>query len=192
MSNEGSGEGGAWQLRPGVPARSAPVPKPRGQTKAAVSPEAFEALKKAKVFATFTDTGIQIMASIAHEKTLPPNTPLFVENMLGESLFVVVEGTLRVSVKGPDGAEQKLCVLGEGESLGEAALLRSGPRLCSATAETPVKVLEITRRDIIALQAKKPQACMKLMMNVVELVGTRLKDAEPEMKRFATFRVTGR
>ncbi len=158
----------------------------------AVSPQIFEALKKAKLFASFTDTGVQILGGIAHEKTLPAYTPLFVENMIGESMFVVVEGTLRVGIRGPDGAEQKLCVLGEGDTLGEAALLRSGPRLCSATAETNVKVLEITRRDVIALQAKKPQACLKLMMNVVELVGVRLKDAEPEMKRFAVWRATGR
>jgi CRP-like cAMP-binding protein len=135
------------------------------------------------LFRNFTDTGVQILATIAQEKPLPEGTPLFVENMLGEALYVIVEGRIRIGARGTDGREKQLVVLEAPESLGEAALLRVGPRLCSATAEVPSLVLEIARRDLAQLQRTKPQACLKLMMGVVELLGARMRDADPEMKR---------
>ena len=73
---------------------------------------------------------------------------------------------------------------GPGASLGESALLRAGPRLCSATAEGETRVVEITRRDLAQLQRSKPQACVKLMMAVVERVGQSLHASGDEMRQF--------
>lgn len=146
-------------------------------------------LKSAALFKNFTDTGLQIVASIAQTKRIPPNTPLFVENMLGEGLYVIADGMIRLAVRAPDGRETTLTMLGAGDSLGEAALLRTGPRLCSATAEVASTVLEITRRDIAALQRSKPQACLKLMMGVVDLIGERLQQTDPDLRQFLAWRV---
>lgn len=146
-------------------------------------------LKSAALFKNFTDTGLQIVASIAQTKRIPPNTPLFVENMIGEGLYVIADGMIRLAVRGPNGQETTLAVLSAGDSLGEAAILRSGPRLCSATAEVESTVLEITRRDIAMLQRSKPQACLKLMMGVVELIGERLHKADPDFRQFLAWRL---
>lgn len=145
-------------------------------------------MKNADLLKNFTSTGIQILASVALEKNLPQGTPLFVEHMMGESLFVIAEGRIGLRVRGPTGHDVHLCSLGRGESLGEAALLRGGPRMCSAVAEAPTLVLELTRRDIATLQRSKPQACLKLMMSIVDLLGTRLHEADPELRRFVAWR----
>ena len=64
---------------------------------------AFEALKRADLFGDFTETGLRIFASIAVEKSIPAGTPLFVENMVGESLFIVKSGTVRLTQRTPEG-----------------------------------------------------------------------------------------
>lgn len=141
-------------------------------------------LEAAPLFRGFTETGLQIIGSIAQVKRLPVGSPLFVENMIGDSLYVLSEGRVRLSARNAHGAEVVLTELGAPESLGEAALLRPGPRQCSAIAATEVEIVEIARRDVAILQRTKPQACLKLMMGVVELVGERLRAAEPELKQF--------
>ncbi|MEQ8274878.1 MAG: cyclic nucleotide-binding domain-containing protein [Deltaproteobacteria bacterium] len=151
--------------------------------------EIVRTLKSAALFKNFTDTGLQIVASIAQTKRIPPNTPLFVENMIGEGLYVIADGMIRLAVRGPNGQETTLTMLSAGDSLGEAAILRQGPRLCSATAEVESTVLEITRRDIALLQRSKPQACLKLMMGVVELIGERLQKADPDFRQFLAWRL---
>lgn len=146
-------------------------------------------LERATVFKGFTETGLQIVGSIAQQKHIPANTPLFVENMIGDGLFIIADGMIRISVRGPMNREVTLTVLGPNESLGEAALLRAGPRLCSATAEVPSTVIEISRRDIAALQRTKPQACLKLMMGVVDVIGAKMRDAQSEYRNFIAWRL---
>ena len=148
-------------------------------------------LQSCALFRNFTDTGIHIVASVAQEKRIPAGAPLFVEQMIGDGLYIVAEGTIRLAIRGRDGLDIPLVRLGPGESLGEAALLRSGPRLCSATAEGVARVVEIARRDIAQLQRAKPQACLKLLMRVAETVGARLAGADDELRQFLAWR-TGR
>lgn len=148
-----------------------------------------DALKNARLLRNFTPTGIHILANVAHEKTLPAGSPLFVENMIGEGLFIIARGSIRVSIRGPDGRDAVLTSLGAGDSLGEAALLRSGPRFCSATAEEETSVLEITRRDISQLQRTKPQACLKLMMSIADVLASRMRGSEEELRRFVVWRL---
>jgi CRP/FNR family cyclic AMP-dependent transcriptional regulator len=126
---------------------------------------AVETLQRAPLFKDFTETGIRIFAAIAQEKAVPAGSPLFVENMVGESLFIVKTGTVRITQKTPEG-ERELAVLGAGEHLGELALLARSVRLVSAVAATASEVLEITQRDFTRLQPQKPQACLKLALAI--------------------------
>ncbi len=124
-----------------------------------------EALGKAPLFKDFTETGLKIFATISQEKAIPAGSPIFVENMVGESLFIVKSGTVRITQRSGDG-ERELAVLGAGEHLGAVALLGKSVRLVSAVAATPCEVLEITQRDFARLQPQKPQACLKLALAI--------------------------
>jgi len=124
-----------------------------------------EALARAPLFKDFTETGLRIFAAIAQEKAIPAGSPIFVENMVGESLFIVKSGTVRITQRAGD-AERELAVLGAGEHLGAMALLGKSVRLVSAVAATPCEVLEIAQRDFTQLQPQKPQACLKLALAI--------------------------
>ncbi|MCK6551209.1 cyclic nucleotide-binding domain-containing protein, partial [Myxococcota bacterium] len=154
-----------------------------------IAPDVLRVLQAAEVFRGFTDTGLAIVGSIAQKKQIPANTPLFVENMIGDGLFIIADGLIRISVRGPNNQDVSLTVLGPNECLGEAALLRPGPRMCSATAEVPSTVIEITRRDLANLQRTKPQACLKLMMGVVELMGQKMRDTQGEYRQWLAWRM---
>ena len=126
---------------------------------------AFDAIQRSGLFRDFTETGLRIFAGIAQEKAVPAGTPLFVENMVGESLFIVKSGTVRITQRTPEG-ERELATLGAGEHLGEMALLGKSVRLVSAVAATECEVVEITQRDFANLQPQKPQACLKLALAI--------------------------
>lgn len=136
---------------------------------------AVEALQRSSLFRDFTETGLRIFAAVAREKSLPAGSPLFVENMIGESLFVVVSGTVKITRRGPDG-ERELAILGPGEHLGALAVLARSIRLVSAVAATPCQVLELARADFVRLQPDKPQACLKLAVAVATDLATRMAE----------------
>ena len=124
-----------------------------------------EALERAPLFKDFSETGLKIFAAISLEKAIPAGTPIFVENMVGESLFIVKSGTVRITQRAGD-AEKELAILGAGEHLGAVALLGKSVRLVSAVAATACEVVEITQRDFVRLQPQKPQACLKLALAI--------------------------
>ena len=134
-----------------------------------------EALQKAPLVREFTETGLKIFATIALEKVVPAGSPLFVENMVGESLFIVKTGSVRITQKTADG-ERELGTAGPGDHLGELALLGKGVRLVSAVAATACEVLEISQRDFARLQPQKPQACLKLALAIAQDLAQRVAD----------------
>jgi CRP-like cAMP-binding protein len=142
---------------------------------------AVEALQRAPLFKDFTETGLRIFATIAVEKEVPAGAPLFVENMMGESLFIVKSGTVRISQKTADG-ERELATVGPGEHLGELALLGKSVRLVSAVAATACEVLEISQRDFVRLQPQKPQACLKLALAIAADVAQKVADNREQLR----------
>jgi CRP/FNR family transcriptional regulator, cyclic AMP receptor protein len=137
---------------------------------------AVDALRASPLFKGFTDTGLQILSAIAVERSYPAGSPLFVDNMVADSLLIVVEGKVRLSAKGPSGEESSLGEVGPGQPLGQVSLVSKGKRMCTATATSNVIALEIRQADFHKLMAQKPQACMKLLMNIVSDFGQRLED----------------
>jgi CRP/FNR family cyclic AMP-dependent transcriptional regulator len=142
---------------------------------------ALETLQKAPLFRDFTETGLKIFAAIALEKTIPAGTPLFAESMVGESLFIVKSGTVRITQRTPEG-EKELAVVGAGEHLGELALLAKTVRLVSAVAASACEVLELTHRDFARLQPQKPQACLKLALAIASDLAERAADARDVLR----------
>lgn len=145
---------------------------------------ALEALQRAPLFKDFTETGLKIFAAVAQEKAIPAGSPIFVENMVGESLFIVKSGTVRLTQKTADG-ERELGFVGAGEPLGALALLAKSVRLVSAVAATQCEVLEFSQRDFARLQPQKPQACLKLALAIAADVAARVAETRDLVREIA-------
>ena len=89
-----------------------------------------EALKACPLFKSFTDTGLQIIAGIAAERTFLKGSPLFVENMVADSMLIVAEGRVRITSKNAAGDEVSLGELAVGDWLGELALIQRHSPSC--------------------------------------------------------------
>jgi CRP/FNR family transcriptional regulator, cyclic AMP receptor protein len=148
---------------------------------------ALEVLQHSILFKDFTENGLRIFAAIAQEKAVPAGSPLFVENMVGESLFILKSGTVKVTQRTPEG-ERELAILGAGEHLGELALLGKSVRLVSAIASTPCEVVELAQRDFVKLQPQKPQACLKLALAIAADLAGKVGESRELLRELATTR----
>jgi CRP/FNR family transcriptional regulator, cyclic AMP receptor protein len=139
-------------------------------------------LKASPLLKGFTNDGVKIIQAATTPRRVQAGVPLFVEHMPGEALFVIADGAVELYVS-RNGAERSLALLRAPDHFGEISLLQPGPRRVSARAHTATTLLEITRRDFLNLQKQRPQACLKLMLNIVELFGIRAGDAAPVISR---------
>lgn len=133
-----------------------------------------DALKASPLLKDFSPTGITIISSVATEKAFPRGTLLFAESMASEALYLVTEGRVAIGIKNADGKDQHVASLGPGDVLGELSLMSPSKRMCSALAESDVKTIEIRADAFKKLLAQKPQACIKLMLNISGEFGKKL------------------
>lgn len=141
-----------------------------------------DALRTSLLFKGFTETGLQIFGAIATPRQFPRGTPIFVEGMMGDSLFIVALGQVRVSAKNASGDDVNVGELGPGEHLGEMSLLSQGPRLCTATASSDVTALELRHADFQKLLTQKPQACLKLVLTLAAGLAQKVRESAPSLK----------
>ncbi len=81
----------------------------------------------------------------------------------GESLYVVLGGSLKVSLSSPEGKEVILSLLGTGDLFGEMSLFDGHPRSATVSSLEDCRLLVILRRDFLPFLETHPKVCLKLL-----------------------------
>ena len=147
----------------------------------AASQDVARLLSKSLLFGALDDTARRDLAAHVHRKSYDVGEPIFHIGAPGQSLIVILAGTVRVSLPGPRGKAVILADLGVGEVLGEIALLDGKERSADATALTKCDLLVLERRDVVAFLEKRADICLKLL----ELMCARLRKSDQRMSDIA-------
>lgn len=105
-------------------------------------------------------SGDQLFARFG--KSCPAGTTLFREGEVGDRMFVLQSGKVRISKRGRDG-EKTLAVLGPGEFLGEMAILNNKPRTGTAVVVEDARVLVIDGRTFEAMVVGNTEIAVRLI-----------------------------
>jgi len=146
-----------------------------------VSQDVARLLSKSLLFGALDDAARRELAARVHRKSYDVGEPIFHIGAPGQSLIVILAGTVRVSLPGPRGKAVILADLGVGEVLGEIALLDGKERSADATALTKCDLLVLERRDVVAFLEKRADICLKLL----ELMCARLRKSDQRMSDIA-------
>lgn len=97
------------------------------------------------------------------ERTYAAGDVVFEKGARGSSLFVVIEGSVRIEDL-RDGAPMEIARRGAGEFFGEMALVDGGKRGASAiAAETPTRLAEIDKARFMYLVSQQPAFSLTLI-----------------------------
>ena len=138
-------------------------------------------LSKSLLFGALDDGARRELAGHARRQSFDIGEPIFHVGAPGQSMMVILNGTVRVSLPGPRGKGVILADLPAGELLGEVALLDGGERSADATALTRCELVVLERRDVVAFLEKRPDICLKLL----ELMCARLRKSDQRMSDIA-------
>lgn len=108
-------------------------------------------LGQIEIFEPLNENEIEILAENLKVKPYKYGDAVITEGERGESMFVLVEGLLRVSVRNSEGNNITVASLHAGEFFGEISLFTGEVRTATVTAETDCLVLEITKDSIMPL-----------------------------------------
>ena len=120
-------------------------------------------LAQVSLFALLDDQERALLAERVETVKFADGAVIFNVGDPGDSMYIVTEGEVQLSVKTKTGEEMFLESPGAGEFFGEISLLDEGPRTATARAKSPVTAIEIDRGDLDELFRLAPAAAMDLL-----------------------------
>jgi CRP/FNR family cyclic AMP-dependent transcriptional regulator len=128
------------------------------------------------------DAEIQDLDSLFTNHQMGEGKTVFVENMAGESLYLISKGTVAIFKMLAEGEEKTLAVLGVGEVFGELALFDSAPRAATARVAENATILSIKKNDFDKFCQDRPAVALKLLRNIVKIFCTRLRETDSDFR----------
>src|SRR5487761_1574785 len=113
---------------------------------------------------------------------------LFAEGEEGDSLYVVLDGKIKLTRAAPDGRENLLSVIGPGEMFGELSLFDPRPRTASASAITDARLAALAHDKLLIWLTGRPEVALHLLRALAQ----RLRRANDVMADLVFTDVPGR
>src|SRR5690606_25435344 len=93
---------------------------------------------------------------------------LFREGDDGDSIYVVIEGKIKLGRTAADGRENLLALLGPGQMFGELSLFDPGPRAATASAVTDTTLLGLAHADLLPWLTGRPEVARALLLQLAQ------------------------
>lgn len=115
------------------------------------------------LFASLDSEAAAALRASMTEQSTPRGTIIFAEGEIGDHMYVIVEGKIKLGHASPDGRESLMAVLGPGEIFGELSLFDPGPRTATATALTDARILALGNTSLRPWLAGRPEVAEALL-----------------------------
>lgn len=135
-------------------------------------------LKHGPLFADLSDSEINLLGNFFNEKSLVEGMTIFVENMTGESLYIICQGVVKISKMLAEGEEKILVVLGAEEIFGEMALFEAAPRMATARVAENARLCSLRKVDYEKLCDQHPNLALKLTRNIIRILNRRIREKD--------------
>ena len=126
-------------------------------------------LRSVQMFELTPDHILAELAAILKEVDLEPNAEVIKQGDLGDCMFVIVHGAVKVHRD-----SEVLATLGPRDIVGEMSVLDPEPRSASVTTTAPTRLLRIDRADFYDLMADR----IEIAQGVMSVLCQRLRSSD--------------
>ncbi len=128
---------------------------------------------------------VMVAARIRH---LPRETPIFAQGDAAGRAHALIDGSVRIVQSGDDGGQVVIRLIGPGEMFGTVALFTGGEYPAEAITMADSQEISWSGPQLLDLISRHPQ----IAMNVIRIVGKRLKEAQERVRELSTQRAERR
>lgn len=128
-------------------------------------------LRQLPLFCRLNEDQARELSTLFRERRFRKGQVIFEQGDLGDYLYVIASGRVRVFLLNPDGREIVLRIYGPNEILGELAVLDGGLRSAGAAALDDVRAFALRREDFLQLL----QTNFELVEHVIAMLVERLR-----------------
>jgi len=139
------------------------------------------------IFTGLATKEIEFLGSIFTVASVAAGKSIFTENMAGESLYLIGDGTVQISQMLAEVDEQSMVMLNRGDIFGEMAVIDGGQRLASARAIKAAQLFCLSRKNFNSLVREKPRMGLQLTLNIARIFSARIRDAKSDYRKMLTY-----
>ena len=146
------------------------------------------ALKAVPFFQQLSEKELDVVRSVAVEKSYPKNAVVLTEGEMGDSLYMVESGKVKVFIGDEEGREITLKMLGPGAFFGELSMIDKQARSASVTTTEASTFLVLSHAAFERCIEKAPMIANMVM----RMLAQRVREADRKIGTLALMDVYGR
>ena len=144
-------------------------------------------LRRIKSLALLSDSQLESFLEYVELVTYEHSGTIFKEGQHEDSMFLILEGEVRVYSKQKSGEVMFLRMLQAGDALGEIALLTQGPRSASAEAVKQSLLLKVSAASLKKLMDAEPAVAAQFLFHLARTLGRNLGDLTTRLRNHREF-----
>ncbi len=142
-----------------------------------------EELQKSKLFAGLLPEEIEMLAELTQQKKYSEGDLVFEQGDVGDSLYLLVEGSVDVLQKRPDGSEQIITTLISPEFFGEMSLIDKEYRSATIRAKSEAMLLCLSNENLHSFARVYKNGFTLVVINIARVLSTRLRETNQKLLR---------
>src|SRR5882724_11694513 len=145
-------------------------------------------LRTIPLFQDLSDVDLKVIDELAIEKIVPKGTAILSEGEVGDSLYAIISGRVKVFIGDEDGREIILKILQPGDFFGEMSMVDSQPRSASVSTLENSTFKVLSHEAFAECLTRAP----RIATLVMQALAKRLRDADRKISTLALMDVYGR
>jgi len=134
-----------------------------------------ELLEQTRWVNDFTWPELESLAVYVRVHTASKQALVCREGDAGDSLFIIVQGTVDIVKRDAADRQKNIAAIGPGQTLGEMSLLDGEARSATARAANDAVLLSVQKADLDRMVREKPGLAVKFIIKLARTLSQRLR-----------------
>jgi CRP-like cAMP-binding protein len=145
-------------------------------------------LKYIPLFSELSDNDLREIVKLAVRQVYKKDNMILIEEEIGSTMFIILDGRVKISRISDDGREVILSILSEGDFFGEMSILDGQNRSANVVTLEDSKIMVIRREDFLQMLHDYPQIAINLLKELAQ----RLRRSDAQIKSLSLQNATGK
>jgi CRP/FNR family cyclic AMP-dependent transcriptional regulator len=141
-----------------------------------------ETLRQVPLFESLDDATARELCGLIETVDCPANQVLFHAGDVGDAMYVIESGKVRICVQARDGHEMTLAELGRGDFFGEMVLLDGERRSADAVVAEDARLALLSREHFLSFMRSSPDVALEMLT----ALANRLRHTDELLRHSAT------
>ena len=134
-----------------------------------------EILGSFEMLTALTSDELKELFTMMENLSFPEGTPVFHEGDAGDALYIILSGSVGITIETQDGETLELAEITEGHFFGEMSIFDNAPRSATCVPKSDSRLLRLKGEDFYRYIQRRPRAGIGIMQSMLNTTSGRLQ-----------------